>query len=138
MGLPKLLSSDVETEYPVAIDDEYVEEKGFLPSLPGESSKISSAIALFRVTRLLSKILEQIYPAAASHDLSLQALSAFETELNEWSDGLPSHLKLTFVQDKPSVSVTGDRSAILVSSHCITFITALTPPSLLPITISRL
>lgn len=37
-----------------------------------------------------------------------------ETELNEWSENLPTHLKLTFIQDKPSTDVTGSRSALLV------------------------
>lgn len=117
VGLPALLKEeDIHCEYPTNIDDEYVTEKGFLPTLPGESSKVSAALALFRVSRILSKVLEKNYPAAASHDLSLQSLSALETELNEWSDNLPSHLKLTFVQDKPSTDITGDRSALLVSN----------------------
>jgi hypothetical protein len=114
-GLPALLKEeDVQCEYPADIDDEYVTEKGYLPTLPGESSKVSSALALFRVARILSKVLEQNYPAATTHDLSLQSLSALEADLNEWSDNLPSHLKLTFVQDKPSTDITGDRSALLV------------------------
>ena len=91
-------------------------EKGFLPTLPGEYTKISAALALFRASRILSKVLEQIYPAAASHDLSLQSLASLDSELKEWSNGLPVHLKLTFVQDKPSTDVTGNRSALLVCS----------------------
>jgi hypothetical protein len=117
MGLPQLLQdSDIETEYPVAIDDEYVEEKGYLPTLPGQSSKISSALALFRASRILSKILQKLYPANPSQDLSLQAMSALESELDEWSENLPQHLKLTFVQDTPSTDVRGSRSALLVCS----------------------
>jgi len=115
LGLPKLLKEDdIHAEYPCDCDDEYVTEKGFQPTLPGESTKISSALALFRVSRTLSKVLEQNYPAAAAHDLSLQSLTALEKELNEWSENLPVHLKLTFVQDKPSTDMTGSRSALLV------------------------
>jgi len=114
LGLPKLLKEeDIHTEYPVDTDDEYVTEKGFQPTLPGESTKISSALALFRASRILSKVLDQNYPAAATHDLSLQSLTTLENELKEWSDSLPVHLKLTFVQDKPSTDVTGSRSALL-------------------------
>jgi hypothetical protein len=105
---------DIHCEYPVDIDDEYVTERGFQPTLPGESTKISSALALFRVTRILSKVLDQNYPAATTHDLSLQLLSSLEDELNDWSEKLPQHLKLTFVQDKPSTDITGSRSALLV------------------------
>lgn len=116
MGLPQLLQdSDIETEYPLAIDDEYVEERGYLPTLPGESSKISSALALFSASRILSKVLQRLYPGNTSKDLSLNTMTALENELNEWSEQLPPNLKLTFVQDKPSTDVTGNRSALLVS-----------------------
>jgi hypothetical protein len=115
LGLPKLLKEDdIHAEYPSDTDDEYVTEKGFQPTLPGEYTKISSALALFRAARILSKVLEQNYPSAATHDLSLQSFETLETELNEWSDKLPQHLKLTFVQDKPSTDITGSRSALLV------------------------
>ncbi|TAQ84688.1 hypothetical protein B7494_g6988 [Chlorociboria aeruginascens] len=114
LGLPKLLKEDdIHAEYPSDTDDEYLTEKGFQPTLPGECTKISSALALFRASRILSKVLEENYPAAATHDLSLQSLTSLEAELNEWSDKLPTHLKLTFVQDKPSTDVTGNRSVLL-------------------------
>jgi hypothetical protein len=115
LGLPKLLKEDdIHAEYPSDTDDEYVTEKGFQPTLPGEYTKISSALALFRVSRILSMVLEQNYPSAATHDLSLQSFETLETELNNWSNNLPQHLKLTFVQDKPSTDITGSRSALLV------------------------
>lgn len=82
---------------------------------PGEPTRISSSLALFRCSRILSKVLEQNYPAAESHDLSLQSLTTLEAELDDWSDKLPAHLKLTFAQDKPSTDITGSRSALLVS-----------------------
>jgi len=114
LGLPKLLKEDdIHAEYPSDTDDEYVTEKGFQPTLPGEFTKISSALALFRASRILSKVLDQNYPAAAAHDLTLQSLASLENELNEWSDDLPQHLKLTFRQEKPSTDVTGSRSAVL-------------------------
>lgn len=114
MGLPQLIrDSDIETEYPTAIDDEYVEESRYLPTLPGETSKLSNALALFDATRILSKVLRKLYPANTNQDLSLQDMAALESELDQWSEKLPQHLKLTFIADKPSVRVTGDRSALL-------------------------
>lgn len=114
MGLPQLLQdSDIECEYPTAIDDEYVEELRFLPTLPGETSKLSNALALFDATRILSRVLRKLYPAKVNQDLSLQDMASLESELNQWSEKLPQHLKLTFIADKPSVRVTGDRSALL-------------------------
>lgn len=115
LGLPKLINEeDVHTEYPNDIDDEYVTEKGFQPTLPGESTRISGALALFRASRILAKVLEKIYPAATSHELSLQHMSGLEAELDDWSNNLPQHLKLNFKQDKPSTDVTGSRSPLLV------------------------
>lgn len=115
LGLPKLVKEeDVHTEYPNDVDDEYVTEKGFLPTLPGESTRLSSALALFRASRILAKVLEKNYPAATSHELSLQQMGVLEAELDEWYNSLPQHLKLTFKQDKPSTDITGSRSPLLV------------------------
>jgi hypothetical protein len=115
LGLPKLIKEeDAHAEYPSDTDDEYVTEKGFQPTLPGEYTKLSSALALFRAARIMAKVLEKLYPAATSYDLSLQQMSALEAELDNWSENLPQHLKLTFRQDKPSTDVTGSRSPLLV------------------------
>jgi hypothetical protein len=120
LGLPKMIKeSDVFAEYPANADDEYVTEKGFQATLPGEFTKISSALALFRASRILSKVLETNYPAAASHELSLQKLQALEDELDAWCRGLPPHLRLEFVQDKPGTNVVNSRSPLLV---CIDYI----------------
>lgn len=116
LGLPKLLKDDeIHAEYPVDTDDEYVTETGFQPSLPGEYTRISSALALFRLSRILARTLEKNYPATNSYDLSLQQMAALDAELQEWSGGLPNHLRLNFVQDKPSTDITGSRSPVLVS-----------------------
>ncbi|KAL2016217.1 hypothetical protein VTK56DRAFT_4048 [Thermocarpiscus australiensis] len=118
LGLPKLLKEeDVHAEFPSDTDDEYVTEKGFQPSLPGEPTRLSSALALFRASRILSKVLEKIYPSATSHELSLQQMSTLGAELDEWYEKLPQHLKLNFKQDKPSTDVTGSRSPILALAY---------------------
>lgn len=120
LGLPKLLKEeDVHTEFPSDTDDEYITEKGFQPSLPGEATRLSNALALFRGARVLGKVLEKVYPSATSHELSLQQMSALGAELDEWYENLPPHLRLTFKQDKPSTDITGSRSPILVSSHSL-------------------
>ncbi|KAK3499827.1 transcription activator protein acu-15 [Neurospora hispaniola] len=121
LGLPKLLKDeDVHAEFPSDTDDEYVTEKGFQPSLPGEPTRISSALALFRGSRILGKVLEKIYPAATSYELSLQQMSSLEGELTEWFENLPQHLKLNFKQDKPSTDVTGSRSPLLALAYYYT------------------
>ncbi|KAF2126802.1 transcriptional activator protein-like protein acu-15 [Dothidotthia symphoricarpi CBS 119687] len=114
LGLPMLIKDDdVHCEYPVDADDEYVTEKGFLPTLPGESTKLSSALALFRVTRILSKVLVELYPTSASHEISFQTIASLADDLDDWERNLAPHLKLTFAQDKPSTNVTSSRSPIL-------------------------
>jgi hypothetical protein len=118
LGLPKLIrEEDVHCEYPADADDEYVTEKGFLPTLPGEYTKLSSALALFRMTRILSKVLAELYPASTSHDISFRTVASLADELEEWSKNLAPHLKLTFAQDKPSTNVTSSRAPILVCRH---------------------
>lgn len=106
---------DVQTEYPSDTDDEYITEKGFQPTLPGEYTRLSSALALFRATRIMARILEKNYPAVANHELSLQQMGNFEADLDAWYDELPAHLRLNFSQDKPSTDITSSRSPLLVS-----------------------
>lgn len=114
LGLPRLLrDEDVHCEYPVDADDEYVTEQGFLPTLPGESTKLSSALALFRVSRILSKVLTDLYPASSTHEISFGTIASLANDLEEWSKTLAPHLKLTFQQDKPSTNVTSSRSPVL-------------------------
>lgn len=105
---------DVHCEYPVDADDEYVTEKGFLPSLPGEFTKLSSALALFKASRILTKVLKENYPASTSHDISFRTVTALSDELDTWSSSLPPHLRLQFVQDKPSTNIISSRSPLLV------------------------
>ncbi|KAJ6440525.1 C6 transcription factor FacB [Purpureocillium lavendulum] len=108
---------DIQVEYPSDTDDEYITEKGFQPTLPGEYTRLSSALALFRAARILSRVLEKVYPATANHELSLLQLGVFEAELDAWYADLPAHLRLNFVQDKPSTDVTGSRSPLLALSY---------------------
>ena len=110
-----LKESDVHTEYPADIDDENVTETGFLPTLPGESTRLSSALALFRLARIMTKVLEENYPSAASYELSLPKIHALATNLDDWLNDLAPHLRLQFVQDKPSTKVISSRSPLLVS-----------------------
>ncbi|KAI1380809.1 fungal-specific transcription factor domain-containing protein [Hypoxylon crocopeplum] len=118
LGLPKLLKEDdIHAEYPSDTDDEYVTEKGFQPTLPGEYTRLSSALALFRVSRILANVLEKIYPAATAYELSLQQIAVLDADLSEWYDNLPTHLRLNFVQDKPSTDITGSRSPILALAY---------------------
>lgn len=106
--------SDIEAEYPSDIDDENISERGFQSTLPGEYTRLSSALALFRVARILSKVLDEVYPSISSHELSLQKIGALNDELGVWLQSLAPHHRLQFVHDKPSTNVVGSRSPLLV------------------------
>ncbi|KAJ5793738.1 hypothetical protein N7457_000337 [Penicillium paradoxum] len=113
-GLPVLLrEEDIEAEYPVDVDDENVTETGFLPTLPGESTRISSAIALFGAARILNKTLEDLYPSKSGYDVYVSKMRSVTGQLDEWLHTLPPHLRLEFSQDKPSTNVTSSRSPLL-------------------------
>lgn len=120
LGLPKLLSEDdVDAEYPSDIDDEYVSEKGFLPTLPGDSTKISSALALFRSSRVLARVLDAVYPHGSykeggTRELAYRRLKELEEELEAWMKGLAPHLRLEFVNGVPGTNVVHSRSPLLV------------------------
>ncbi|KAF7597555.1 hypothetical protein BBP40_000033 [Aspergillus hancockii] len=113
-GLPILLrEEDIRTEYPEDIDDENVTETGFLPTLPGESTRISSAIALFAASRVLNKVLEDLYPSDGGYEIPVLKVRSAAGQLDGWEKNLPSHLRLEFSQDKPSTNVTSSRSPLL-------------------------
>src|SRR5271163_3497500 len=115
-GAPMLLrDADVSADYPKDVDDENITHQGLSPTLPGELTKISSALALFKGSRILAKTLEELYPASTTYQLSLKKLRALSDELDQWSQNLPCHLRLEFLNDKPSTGIVSCRSPLLVS-----------------------
>ena len=115
-GSPMLLRDrDITTDLPAEIDDENISAHGVSPSLPGELTKVSSALALFKVAKILSATLSELYPSGARYELSLEKLHSLSDQLDQWSQNLPSHLRLQFKQDKPSTNVVSCRSPLLVS-----------------------
>jgi len=116
-GLPILLrEEDIRTEYPEDVDDENITETGFLPTLPGESTRLSSAIALFAASRILNTVLHDLYSPESEYDVYVSKLRAVSNQLDEWAQKLPPHLRLEFAQDKPATNVTSSRSPLLVST----------------------
>ncbi|EAW07478.1 C6 transcription factor FacB/Cat8 [Aspergillus clavatus NRRL 1] len=113
-GLPVLMrEEDIRTEYPEDVDDENVTETGFLPTLPGESTRISSALALFAASRILNKALESLYPSDGGYKISVSKMRTVAEQLDAWVKNLPAHLRLEFSQDKPSTNITSSRSPLL-------------------------
>jgi hypothetical protein len=116
-GLPSMLrEQDISTEFPEDVDDENVTETGFLPTLPGESTRLSSALALFGASRILHKAVDQLYTSTNS-EIPASRIRSLADELDAWLKALPAHLRLEFANDKPSTNVTSSRSPLLVSIH---------------------
>ena len=116
LGEPRAVSeNDIRCEYPEDVDDENIADNGFLPALPGESTRISGALALFRSARIFASVLDEVYPARPSHQCSFRRLAELNEDLDSWLSELPTHLRLQFVQDKPSTNVVGSRSPFLVN-----------------------
>ncbi|GAO47481.1 hypothetical protein G7K_1687-t1 [Saitoella complicata NRRL Y-17804] len=85
LGLPKALRvKDIETELPADIDDEYVGETSFY-HMPGSSTRISAALALARLARVLSNVIENLYGQSHQPHSKLRALDG---ELEAWRKGL--------------------------------------------------
>lgn len=113
LGLPRLLSDDlVDTEYPADVDDEFVSDKGFLPTVPGDSTKISAALALFRLGVVLGRIVEDVYAPGMQ---SQKVLREREDELDIWKTTLAPHLRMEFVNGTPGTKVVQSRAPLLVS-----------------------
>lgn len=116
LGLPRLLNDeDVATEYPSDIDDEYITAKGFQSVLPGDFTKISSALALFRCSRVLGNVLDSIYHTTLTGEQTYRKLKELEEELDTWHSNLAPHLRLQFVNGAPSTNVVHSRSPLLVN-----------------------
>lgn len=116
MGLPKLLNeSDIHAEYPDDVDDEDISEEGYQRSTtPGQCTKLSSALAIFRAARILARVLDEVYPSGASHALSLKKLGVLNDELGIWLQSLAPQHRLQLMQDKPSTNLVGSSSPLLV------------------------
>ena len=52
---------------------------------------MSAAIALFRASKILSRLLSQVY---SPQRVSLGLLQSIESDLNDWRNGLPSYLRV--------------------------------------------
>ncbi|KAL9059710.1 MAG: hypothetical protein Q9162_001011 [Coniocarpon cinnabarinum] len=97
----------------VDVDDEYISEQGIQPLLPGEYTKLSSALCIFTGARILSKVLTELYPSHATYEISMTTVSHLQEELDAWTDTLPRHLQMQFTDEKPSTHVISSRCPLL-------------------------
>ncbi|GIZ40025.1 hypothetical protein CKM354_000338100 [Cercospora kikuchii] len=102
LGLPQTLSDeDIDQEFPVEVDDEYITKDGILAQPEGVVPIMTAFNAHTRLVQILQKIVRKIYPikfaetesvADKSYSVSFSTIREIESELEEWKKSLPQIL----------------------------------------------
>lgn len=107
LGFPKMLSEeDVDQEFPIEVDDEFITKDGILPMPEGRISLYTASNAHTRLMFTLSKVIKYIYPTKGldesihgasrgsySYAISHARIREVEHDLQDWLDKLPGALK---------------------------------------------
>lgn len=103
LGLPVMVSNDdIDQEYPLEIDDEYITLSGILPTPAGQTSLMAGANAHTRLVDIVLKVVKYIYPVRlAKHQeksdrtykVSHSKIREIEKELDAWMESLPLALR---------------------------------------------
>ncbi len=107
LGLPHALDDDeIDQEYPVGVDDEYITETEILPMPKDQVSVVTALNAHTDLIQILSKILKHIYPikgvqkgndsdnkhSPMSYSVSYAKIREIEQDLQNWMQALPEGL----------------------------------------------
>lgn len=99
-----LSSEDIDQEYPLEVDDEYITKDGILPMTVGKISVFTASNAHSRLMVILAKVIRYIYPVKGLEQ-SLQGSSSngyvvshakikeIEGDLVQWLEKLPMALR---------------------------------------------
>jgi hypothetical protein len=103
LGLPRFLEDeDIDQEYPLEIDDEYITETEILPMPDTTISVMSAFNAHNRIVNVLAKICKYVYPTkgnrpggkdSVTYSVSYSKIRELEQDLARWLDELPMALK---------------------------------------------
>jgi hypothetical protein len=103
LGLPQMVSDeDIDQEYPLEIDDDFITPTGILPMPPGRISLMAGANAHARLVDIIVKVIKYIYPVKhAKHRskgdqtymVSHSKIREIERDLQSWMEALPSALR---------------------------------------------
>lgn len=103
LGLPRFLEDeDIDQEWPLEVDDEYITETEVLPMPAGSISVMAAFNAHTRIIQVLNRICKYVYPIKASHaagkdavtyTVSYSKIRELERDLAQWLDELPMALK---------------------------------------------
>ncbi|WPG98465.1 Hypothetical protein R9X50_00125600 [Acrodontium crateriforme] len=102
IGLPLTLSDDeIDQDFPVEVDDEYITREGILPMPEGQVSTMTAFNCHTQLVLILAKIVHRIYPIKmhnqeASKDKSytvpFSTIREIEGDLENWKTNLPAIL----------------------------------------------
>ncbi|UKZ54056.1 hypothetical protein TrVGV298_007861 [Trichoderma virens] len=102
LGLPLLVSTgDIDQEYPLEVDDEYITSTGVLPIPVGRTSLMMGVNAHTRLVDIIVKMAKYVYPVRhASHLAPFNhtyvvrhsRLRGIEKDLESWMKNLPEAL----------------------------------------------
>lgn len=106
LGLPKTLDDDdIDQEYPLEVDDEYITEDKVLQMPEGKVSLMAGANAHTRLVKVLATIIKYIYPVkgadrtvdgrgAQSYRVNYARVREIEQDLQAWMDELPAQFRV--------------------------------------------
>lgn len=103
LGLPRFLEDeDIDQDFPVEVDDEYITETQIMPMPEGSISVMSAFNAHTRIVQVLSKICRYVYPIkgtqsggknSVTYTVKYSKIRELEQDLAQWLDELPMALK---------------------------------------------
>ncbi|OXV09245.1 hypothetical protein Egran_02991 [Elaphomyces granulatus] len=103
LGLPQMVSDDdIDQEYPLPCDDEYITAQRISPMPPGSISLMAGVNAHTRLLDIVVKVTKYIYPvknlmhpskSEQTYMVSHTKIREIERDLQTWLDALPSALR---------------------------------------------
>jgi hypothetical protein len=103
LGLPQMLSDDdIDQEYPLPVDGEYITPEGILPTPEDYTALMAGANAHTRLSGIILKVVKYIYPVKnAQHRsksdqryvVSHSKIREIERDLQAWMEELPAALR---------------------------------------------
>lgn len=103
LGLPQMLSDDdVDQEYPLELDDEFITPEGLLPMPSDRSPLMAGANAHTRLTNITLKVVKYIYPVKnvkyrsqsdQRYMVSHSKIREIDRDLQAWMEELPAALR---------------------------------------------
>lgn len=103
LGLPQMVSNqDIDQEYPLDIDDEFITHNAILPMPADRISFMAGANAHTRLAEIMVKVVRYIYPVKLTKSqsksdhtymVSHSKIREIERDLQSWMESLPPALR---------------------------------------------